>query len=64
MRGICTRCHKVADVQKHHVKRVVNDPEDIVMVCYECHRFIHENIAQAKEEGFYKELDSVYIGRK
>ena len=62
MRGICQRCHRVADLQKHHVKRRVNDPDDTVMICYECHHFIHMNPALAKKEGFYKQLDSVYIG--
>lgn len=64
MRGICQRCHRVADLQKHHVKRRVNDPDDIVMICYECHSWVHTHIAEAKKEKFYKELDSVYIGRK
>jgi len=60
MRGICQRCHRITDLQEHHIARRSNDPDNTVMICFDCHRWIHENPSQAKAEGLYTPLDSKF----
>jgi len=61
MRGICQRCKKIADLQEHHINKRAHDKKNTVMICFKCHRFLHDNPAQANKEGFMTKLDSTYI---
>jgi len=64
MRGICQRCKKYGEVVMHHTYRRRNRRNVTVGLCPACHQWVHLNIAEARKEGFYKQMDSEYRPKK
>lgn len=62
-RGECVRCGKITEVHSHHVKRRMNDRHEVVRLCMECHRWVHEHPAEAEIEGLYLPMDGAYHRR-
>ena len=70
----CVRCGKIyaydsyLQVQRgsgeHHVMRKVHDRDKTVFLCWECHRWVHDNPLDAKKEGFYKPMDPEFKKRR
>jgi hypothetical protein len=66
----CVRCGKRREYDnkyqierksgEHHVMRKVNDPDDTLFLCGDCHRWVHDNPLAAKKEGFYKPMDGTF----
>jgi hypothetical protein len=57
-RGVCERCQKESYVQEHHIvpKKVKEkNNKDTVVLCLDCHIFIHELLPdEPQEEDFYR----------
>lgn len=62
--GKCARCGIFSSLEEHHIYRRTNNKTETVFICRNCHRWIHDHIAQAREEGFYKPFDAVYRKKK
>ena len=47
----CQRCEKQDNLEVHHIEprvikpELINDPENLLTFCEECHRWIHTNIS-------------------
>lgn len=62
MKKECYRCGRVTECHEHHPYRRMNNREETVPLCFNCHAFVHANPLKAKVLGLYKEMDGKYRG--
>jgi hypothetical protein len=54
----CEKCGKSEEyvrLEKHHVRTRSRGGKKIIYLCSVCHRWVHQNIAMAKELGLYED---------
>ena len=60
---MCPICGKFSLCVQHHIDRRRNT-DRIVWICVKCHAWVHANPEEARELGYYNELDAVYRPKK
>lgn len=61
--GMCEHCHEKPGADLHHKQRRsqggTNTLENLVLLCSECHRWVHNNVAEAVKLGLLTRMGPI-----